>query len=51
MAPPMHKVAPPLAWSIWFNRNQVRHDKPRQSVAMIIHKARTLIEEFKVANF
>ena len=40
-----------IAWSIWFNQNQVRHNKPCQSAAMNIHKARTLIEEFQVVNF
>lgn len=40
-----------ITWSIWFNRNKVKHDKPHQSAAMNIHKARPLIEEFQVANF
>ncbi|XP_030959184.1 uncharacterized protein LOC115981148 [Quercus lobata] len=40
-----------IAWSIWFNQNQVWQGKADQSANMIIHKARSMIEEFQVANF
>ena len=35
-----------IAWSIWFNRNQVWQGKADQLASMIIHKARAVIEEF-----
>ena len=40
-----------IAWSIWFNWNQVWQGKADQSASMIIHKARLVIEELQVANF
>lgn len=40
-----------IAWSIWFNWNQVWQRKTRQTTSMIIHKASSLINELQVANF
>ncbi|KAL0015705.1 hypothetical protein SO802_002774 [Lithocarpus litseifolius] len=40
-----------IAWCIWYNRNRTRHGSPRQSSNEIIHKARTIMEEFQVAHF
>nr|XP_023915109.1 uncharacterized protein LOC112026651 [Quercus suber] len=39
-----------IAWSIWFNRNQVWKGKADQSANMIIHKAISVIEEFQHAT-
>ena len=45
------ELAITIAWSIWFNWNQVRHGQSCQFAAMILDKARSLIDEFQVANF
>ncbi|KAK9984734.1 hypothetical protein SO802_034259 [Lithocarpus litseifolius] len=36
---------------MWFNRNAVRQGKVRQTAAMILQKARLLLDEFQLANF
>ena len=38
------------SWSMWFNRNVVRQGKTRQLAAMVLQKARMLLDEFQVAN-
>ena len=38
------------SWSMWFNRNIVRQGKTRQLAAMVLQKARMLLDEFQVAN-
>ena len=40
-----------IAWSIWFNQNQVRQGKVDRSTSMIIHKARSMIKESQMAKF
>ena len=45
------ELAITIACSISFNRNQVRHGQSCQSAAVILRKARSLIDEFQVANF
>ena len=40
-----------ITWSIWFNRNQFLHRRANQTASLIIHKVRSMIEEFQVANF
>ena len=38
------------AWSMWHNRNAVRHGSPRQSATLVVHKARVLLDEFQIVN-
>ena len=40
-----------VIWSMWFNRNAVRHGKARQQATTILQKARLLLDEFQLANF
>ena len=39
------------AWCMWYNKNRARHGSPRQSSNEILHKARTVMEDFQVAHF
>lgn len=40
-----------VAWCLWHNRNKARHGSPRQSTNEILHKARTVLEDFQAAHF
>ena len=39
-----------VSWAIWFNRNEVRQGKARQTSLAILQKARYMREEFQTAN-
>ena len=39
-----------IAWSMWHNRNVVRHGSPRQSATLVVQKARVLLDEFQIAS-
>ena len=39
-----------IAWCMRYNRNKTRHGAPRQSSRDIIHKARLILEEYKLAH-
>ena len=39
-----------IAWCMWYNRNKTRHGAPRQSSRDIIHKARLILEDYKLAH-
>ena len=38
------------SWSMWLNRNVVQQGKTWQLAAMVLQKARMLLDEFQVAN-
>ena len=40
-----------VAWSIWYNRNEVCQGKLSQVSGAILHKARFLLNKFQIANF
>ncbi|XP_075658928.1 uncharacterized protein LOC142628772 [Castanea sativa] len=40
-----------VTWCIWYNRNKARHGSRRQSTNEILHKARTILEDFQAAHF
>ena len=39
-----------MAWCMWYNRNKTRLGSTRQTSQQVIHKARSLLEEFRLAH-
>ena len=39
-----------MAWCMWYNRNKTRLGSTRQTTQQVIHKARSLLEEFRLAH-
>ncbi|KAL0010668.1 hypothetical protein SO802_005776 [Lithocarpus litseifolius] len=39
-----------VAWCMWYNRNKTRLGSPRQTSHEIIHKARSILEDFQLAH-